>query len=135
MIGAAQACFAQLLDYSKTRIPFGRPLAQNQTIQIRLAHMARHVTAARLIALELNRLKDQGGIQPSLVSFATWNNCRMALEVSRDCRNMLGGVGSTAQPSPLTGQRYETYAYPTCFTASLLSRSTMAPCLRSSPWT
>src|SRR5215469_10297366 len=60
VIGAAQACLAQLLDYSKTRILFGRPLAENQAIQIRLGEMARRITAAQLLALQLGRLKDRG---------------------------------------------------------------------------
>ena len=60
VIGAAQACLAQLLDYSKTRILFGRPLAQNQAIQLRLADMARRITTAQLLALQLGRLKDDG---------------------------------------------------------------------------
>ncbi len=60
VIGAAQACLAQLLDYSKTRVLFGRPLAQNQAIQLRLADMARRITTAQLLALQLGRLKDAG---------------------------------------------------------------------------
>jgi glutaryl-CoA dehydrogenase len=101
VIGAAQACLAQLLDYSKTRVLFGRPLAQNQTIQIRLADMARRITTAQLLALQLGRLKDEGRMQPSHVSLAKWNNCRMALDVARDCRDMLGGAGISAEYVPV----------------------------------
>jgi glutaryl-CoA dehydrogenase len=101
VIGAAQACLAQLLDYSKTRVLFGRPLAQNQTIQIRLADMARRITTAQLLALQLGRLKDEGRMQPSHVSLAKWNNCRMALDVARDCRDMLGGAGISAEYVPI----------------------------------
>lgn len=101
VIGAAQACLAQLLDYSKTRVLFGRPLAQNQTIQIRLADMARRITTAQLLALQLGRLKDEGRMQPSQVSVAKWNNCRMALDVARDCRDMLGGAGISAEYVPV----------------------------------
>jgi len=101
VIGAAQACLAQLLDYSKTRVLFGRPLAQNQTIQIRLADMARRITTAQLLALQLGRLKDQGRMQPSQVSLAKWNNCRMALDIARDCRDMLGGAGISAEYVPV----------------------------------
>ena len=101
VIGAAQACLAQLLDYSKTRVLFGRPLAQNQTIQVRLADMARRITTAQLLALQLGRLKDQGRMQPPQVSLAKWNNCRMALDIARDCRDMLGGSGISAEYVPV----------------------------------
>jgi glutaryl-CoA dehydrogenase len=101
VIGAAQACLAQLLDYSKTRILFGRPLAQNQAIQLRLADMARRITTAQLLALQLGRLKDAGRMQPSHVSLAKWNNCRMALDIARDCRDMLGGAGISAEYVPV----------------------------------
>jgi glutaryl-CoA dehydrogenase len=101
VIGAAQACLAQLLDYSKTRVLFGRPLAENQAIQIRLADMARRITSAQLLALQLGRLKDQGRMQPPQVSLAKWNNCRMALDIARDCRDMLGGAGISAEYVPI----------------------------------
>jgi glutaryl-CoA dehydrogenase len=101
VIGAAQACLAQVLEYSKTRILFGRPLAQNQATQIRLAEMARGITTAQLLALQLGRLKDQGTVQPTHVSLAKWNNCRMALEVARDCRDLLGGAGISAEFVPI----------------------------------
>jgi glutaryl-CoA dehydrogenase len=101
VIGAAQACLAQLLDYSKTRILFGRPLAQNQTIQVRLADMSRRITTAQLLALQLGRLKDAGKMQPPHVSLAKWNNCRMALDIARDCRDMLGGAGISAEYVPV----------------------------------
>ena len=101
VIGAAQACLAQLLDYSKTRVLFGRPLAKNQAIQLRLADMARRITTAQLLALQLGRLKDDGKMQPSHVSLAKWNNCRMALDIARDCRDMLGGSGISAEYVPV----------------------------------
>jgi glutaryl-CoA dehydrogenase len=101
VIGAAQACLAQLLDYTKTRTLFGRPLAQNQATQIRLAEMARGITTAQVLALQLGRLKDGGSLQPAHVSMAKWNNCRMALNVARDCRDLLGGAGISAEFVPI----------------------------------
>jgi len=101
VIGAAQACLRQLLDYTATRTLFGRPLAANQTIQVRLAEMARRITAAQLLALQLARLKDAGAMQPAHVSLAKWNNCRMALDIARDCRDMLGGAGISAEYAPI----------------------------------
>ena len=101
VIGAAQACLAQLLEYTGTRNLFGRPLSQNQTIQVRLADMARRITGAQLMALELGRLKERGLMQPVHVSLAKWNNCRMAIDVARDCRDMLGGAGISAEYAPI----------------------------------
>jgi glutaryl-CoA dehydrogenase len=101
VIGAAQACLAQLLDYTGTRTLFDRPLAANQTIQVRLADMSRRITTAQLLALQLGRLKDAGNLQPAHVSLAKWNNCRMALDIARDCRDMLGGAGISAEYAPI----------------------------------
>jgi glutaryl-CoA dehydrogenase len=101
VIGAAQACLAQLLDYTSTRSLFERPLAHNQAVQIRLAEMARRITTAQVLALQLGRLKDAGVMQPVQVSLAKWNNCRAALEVARDCRDLLGGAGISAEYVPI----------------------------------
>jgi glutaryl-CoA dehydrogenase len=101
VIGAAQACLAQLLDYTKDRTLFGRPLAQNQATQIRLAEMARGITTAQVLALQLGRMKDAGTMDPAHVSLAKWNNCRMALDVARDCRDLLGGAGISAEYVPI----------------------------------
>jgi glutaryl-CoA dehydrogenase len=101
VIGAAQACLAQVIDYTRTRELFGRPLAQNQAIQIRLAEMARGITGAQLMSLQLGRLKDAGSMHPTQVSLAKWNNCRMAIDVARDARDMLGGAGISAEYVPI----------------------------------
>jgi glutaryl-CoA dehydrogenase len=101
VIGAAQACLRQVLDYTADRILFGRPLAANQAIQIRLAEMARRITTAQLLSLQLGRLKDQGTMTPAQVSLAKWNNCRMALDIARDARDILGGAGISAEYVPI----------------------------------
>jgi glutaryl-CoA dehydrogenase len=101
VIGAAQACLAELLEYTKTRILFGKPLAQTQAVQLRLADMARRITTAQLLSLQLGRLKDAGTMTPAHVSLAKWNNCRMALDIARDCRDLLGGAGISAEFSPI----------------------------------
>ena len=101
VIGAAQACLDQLIDYTKSRVLFGKPLAETQTIQLRLADHARRITTAQLLALQLGRLKDKGEMTPSQVSLAKWNNCRMALDIARDCRDMLGGAGISAEYVPI----------------------------------
>ncbi len=101
VIGSAQACLAQMIDYTKTRVLFGRPLANTQGIQIRLADMARRITTAQLLSLQLGRLKDKGELQPPQVSLAKWNNVRMALDIARDARDMLGGAGISAEYVPI----------------------------------
>lgn len=101
VIGAAQACLAQLLDYTAGRELFGRPLAATQAVQLRLADMSRRITTAQLLALQLARLKEAGTMTPVQVSMAKWNNCRMALDVARDCRDLLGGAGISAEYAPI----------------------------------
>jgi glutaryl-CoA dehydrogenase len=101
VIGAAQACLAQLLDYTAERVLFGRTLAHNQAVQIRLAEMARQITSAQLLALQLGRLKEAGVMTPSQVSLAKWNNCRIALDIARDARDLLGGAGISAEYVPI----------------------------------
>src|SRR5918994_473458 len=101
VVGAAHACPAQPLGYTETRGLFGRPLAANQAIQIRLAAMARGITGAQLMSLQLGRLKDAGRMTPAQVSLAKWNNCRMALDIARDARDMLGGSGISAEYVPI----------------------------------
>ncbi len=101
VIGAAQACLGELLGYTAERELFGRTLAYNQAVQIRLAEMARKITTAQLLALQLGRLKDQGALDPVHVSLAKWNNCRAAIEVARECRDLLGAAGISAEYAPI----------------------------------
>ncbi len=101
VIGAAQACLGQLLDYTKSRVLFGRPLSHTQAIQMRLADHSRRITTAQLLSLQLGRLKDKGEVTPGQVSLAKWNNVRMALDIARDCRDMLGGSGISAEYVPI----------------------------------
>ncbi|PPU64484.1 acyl-CoA dehydrogenase [Xanthomonas codiaei] len=94
-IGAAVACLREALAYAGERILFGRPLAATQSAQIRLAEMARRISTAQLLALQLGRLKEAGTLRPEQISLAKWNNCRMALDVARECRDLLGAAGIT----------------------------------------
>ncbi|KAF1698810.1 acyl-CoA dehydrogenase family protein [Pseudoxanthomonas suwonensis] len=96
-VGAAIACLDEALNYSKERILFGRPVAATQSAQIKLADMARRITLAQLLVLQLGRLKDAGAMQPQQVSLAKWNNCRMAIDIARECRDLLGGAGITTE--------------------------------------
>ncbi len=101
VIGAAQDCLGTALEYVRSRELFGRPLAATQSVQIRLADMARRITAAQLLALQLGRLKDGGRLHPAQVSLAKWNNVRMALDIARDCRDLLGAAGISAEFAPI----------------------------------
>lgn len=96
-IGSAIACMTEVLSYTADRELFGRPLAANQAVQIRVADMARRITAAQLLSLRLGRLKEAGKMAPTQVSLAKWNNVRMALDIARDCRDLLGGSGITTE--------------------------------------
>lgn len=101
VIGAAQACLQEVLSYSEDRILFNKPLSHNQLIQQRLADMARRITTAQLLSLQLGRIKDRGELNPTQVSLAKWNNCRAALDIARDARDMLGGAGISAEFCPI----------------------------------
>ncbi|KAF1718042.1 acyl-CoA dehydrogenase [Pseudoxanthomonas yeongjuensis] len=96
-IGAAIACLDEVLNYTKERILFERPVAATQSAQIKMAEMARRITLAQLLSLQLGRLKDAGTMQPAQVSLAKWNNCRMAIDIARECRDLLGGAGITTE--------------------------------------
>ncbi len=96
-IGAAIACYSEALEYTKARMLFNRPVAATQSAQIKLAEMARRITLAQLLVLQLGRLKDAGKMAPAQVSLAKWNNCRMAIDIARECRDLLGGAGITTE--------------------------------------
>lgn len=100
-LGAAIDCHRQVLDYVADRKLFGRPLAATQTVQIRLADMARRITTGQLLALQLGRLKDTGQLHPTQVSLAKWNNVRVGIDIARDARDLLGGSGITLEYKPI----------------------------------
>lgn len=101
VIGAAQACLQEAIRYTADRVLFNRPLAANQIVQVRLAEMARKITTAQLLSLQLGRLKDAGDMNPTQVSLAKWNNVRMAIDIARDARDLLGGAGISAEYVPI----------------------------------
>lgn len=101
VIGAAQACLEEALNYSNERVLFNKPVSHTQTIQIRLADMSRRITTAQLLSYKLGKLKDAGKLTPSQISVAKWNNCRMALDIARDARDILGGSGISAEYVPI----------------------------------
>lgn len=97
VMGAAQACFEEAVAYAEDRIIFGEPLAHKQITQARLADMMSEITKANLLSYRLGRLKEEGKDHPARVSLAKRDNCRSALKVARDARDLLGGNGITTE--------------------------------------
>jgi glutaryl-CoA dehydrogenase len=100
-IGAAQACYREALAFARQRVLFGAPLIHKQIIQQRLADMVRRITTAQLLVWQLGRLKDLGSMHHSQVSLAKWNNVRMALDVAREARDILGAGGITLESAAI----------------------------------
>jgi len=96
-VGAGRTCFEAALDYSKSRIAFGKPIAGTQIQQLKLAEMATEVNRGMLVALQIGRLKDAGLVRPEHVSMGKFGNVRGALEVARMARTVLGGNGITLE--------------------------------------
>ncbi len=94
-IGAASACYSEALQYSKSRIQFGKPIGAFQLVQAKLVDMLTEITKAQLVAHRLSVLKDQGKARPEMISLAKRNNVAMALEVARTARDILGANGVT----------------------------------------
>jgi glutaryl-CoA dehydrogenase len=92
-IGAAMACYDWALQYARTRVQFGKPIAGFQLVQQKLVWMVREITKAQLLALQLGRLKDGPGARPQQVSLAKMNNVWMALRTARLARDILGAAG------------------------------------------
>ena len=100
-VGAARDCFEQAREYALDRDQFGGPIARFQLQQEKLAEMATRITTAQSLAYRLAELKERGELRPQQVSMAKRNNVRMAREVARTAREMLGGNGITTDYSPM----------------------------------
>ena len=96
-VGAARACYESALDYSSSRIQFGRPISSFQIQQNKLANMALEVNRATLLALQLGRLKDANMLLPEQVSMGKLGNVNAALDVARTARQILGANGITLE--------------------------------------
>lgn len=92
-IGAAMTCYDTALNYSLSRIQFGKPIAGFQITQEKLVHMITEITKMQFITLQLGRLKDKGESRFQQVSMAKRNNVHRALEISRVAREILGANG------------------------------------------
>ncbi len=93
VIGSAMACYDSSLQYAKSRIQFGKPIAAFQMTQEKLVHMVTEITKAQLMCLQLGRLKDNGKIKFTQISMAKRNNVHHALEIARMAREIHGANG------------------------------------------
>jgi glutaryl-CoA dehydrogenase len=93
VVGAMLACYDTALNYAKSRVQFSKPIAAYQITQEKLVYMLTEITKSQLINLQLGRLKDQGKLKHTQVSFAKRNNCEKALEIARMSREILGANG------------------------------------------
>ena len=96
-VGAARACYESALEYSKSRVQFGAPIARFQLTQRKLVEMMVGINKGLLLALHLGRKMDEGTLQAAHISFGKMDNVRMALEVAREARNVLGANGITLE--------------------------------------
>jgi glutaryl-CoA dehydrogenase len=96
-MGAARACFEAALEYSRQRVAFDRPVAAFQLTQQKLADMATAIVQGRLVAHRLGTLKGSGRAQPVHVSLAKRANVRIALDIARSARSILGANGITLE--------------------------------------
>jgi glutaryl-CoA dehydrogenase len=98
-IGAAMDCYDTALRYSKERIQFGKPIGQFQLQQKKLAEMITEITKAQLLTWRLGVLRNEGRATTAQISMAKRNNVDMAINIAREARQMLGGMGITGEYS------------------------------------
>jgi len=96
-MGAAEACFAAARQYTLDRAQFGRPLASNQLVQLKLANMITEITLGLQAALRVGRRLEAGELIPEAISLIKRNNCGKALDIARQARDMHGGNGISAE--------------------------------------
>ncbi|AWK03906.1 acyl-CoA dehydrogenase [Flavobacterium crocinum] len=98
-IGAAMDCYDTALRYSKERIQFGKPIGGTQLQQKKLAEMITEITKAQLLTWRLGVLRNEGKATTAQISMAKRNNVNMAINIAREARQMLGGMGITGEYS------------------------------------
>ena len=92
-LGAAEYCYQTARDYTLSRYQFGAPLAANQLIQKKLADMMTEISLGYQGCLQVGRMLEEGTATPDLISLVKRNSCGKALDITRQCRDMLGGNG------------------------------------------
>lgn len=96
-VGAARSCYESALAYAKDREQFGKPIAAFQLTQRKLVEMMIGVNTGMLLALHLGRKRDEGSLSAEQVSYGKLTNVRMALDVAREARSVLGASGITLE--------------------------------------
>nr|WP_283938255.1 acyl-CoA dehydrogenase [Sphingomonas brevis] len=96
-MGAAEACYAAARQYTLDRAQFGKPLASNQLVQLKLANMITEITLGLQAALRVGRRLEAGELIPEAISLIKRNNCGKALDIARMARDMHGGNGISAE--------------------------------------
>jgi glutaryl-CoA dehydrogenase len=94
-IGAAMDCYDRALQYSKERIQFKKPIASFQLTQKKLAEMITEITKAQLLVWRLGVLRNENRATPAQISMAKRNNVKMALDIAREARQIVGAMGIT----------------------------------------
>ncbi|MEI7803379.1 MAG: acyl-CoA dehydrogenase family protein [Bacteroidota bacterium] len=98
-LGAAMDCYDSALRYSKQRIQFGKPIAGFQLTQKKLAEMITEITKGQLLVWRLGLLKNENRATPAQISMAKRNSVETALNISREARQIHGGMGITGEYS------------------------------------
>jgi len=96
-MGAAEACFEAARQYTLDRAQFGKPLAANQLVQLKLANMETEIALGLQAVLRAGRMFDEGSLAPEGISLLKRNNCGKALDIARVARDMHGGNGISAE--------------------------------------
>jgi glutaryl-CoA dehydrogenase len=96
-LGCAMDCYDTALRYAKQRVQFGRPIAGFQLTQKKLAEMITEITKSQLLNWRLGVLRNEDRATPAQISMAKRNSCDIALKVSREARQILGGMGITGE--------------------------------------
>jgi len=91
--GAAESCLYTAREYTMDRKQFKRPLAANQLIQFKMANALTEITIGLNAVLQATRMKEEGKLHSNLISMMKRNSCTKALNIARECRDMLGGNG------------------------------------------
>ncbi|MCI2430461.1 acyl-CoA dehydrogenase family protein [Candidatus Acetothermia bacterium] len=94
-VGAAMACYEEVVEYAKQRVQFDKPIASFQLVQEKLVEMLTEITKAQLLCFRLGQLKEEGKAKPVQISLAKRNNVAMALKIARLARDLLGANGIT----------------------------------------
>ncbi len=93
VVGSMMACYDAALNYAKSRIQFGKPIASFQMTQEKLVYMVTEISKAQLMNLQLGRMKDSGTLKHTHVSMAKRNNCDKASDIAKLAREILGANG------------------------------------------